>query len=401
MYSDGEKTQLAFDELFSLDYEPEALPAKEYMDSLNDLKLFSERIIKRIRILGYDGEEEVNKIVAYILKRCENEKIQISRQNITNWLTKGFPSSSEHGRENVYRLCFALQMNAEETKEFFLKAYLERPFNFKNLHESVYYYCLKHAKTYQEALQIISRIEGIPVRENIYADDVTEEIGRAIDRVKNEEELINYLVENRSGFTVQNQTATEQIKQLLDKCLEFLVEDKELVLPKQNRNGKKIKNIDELLTVMYGYSARATCGYEEKNGKRIPKSVYIKSISESAFPELIRRNFPQRQQFENILKGKATSDVIRKALIMLTFFHYFADAMIRGENVEAGFFDEFTDELNYRLATCGYVQLYWRNPYDWMIGCCACALNPLDELRKFIEVYYLERDNVHQKVTHY
>lgn len=399
MYSDGEKTQMAFDELFALDYETDELPAKAYMDSLDDMKLFSEKMIKRIRILGYDGEEDVNSMTAYILKRCQSEKIELSRQNITNWLTKGFPSGNELGRENVYRLCFALQMNAEQTKEFFLKAYLERPFNFKNMHESVYYYCLKHEKTYQDALRIISQVELEPVKENSYSDDVTEEIGRVIDKVKSEEALIGYLVENRSGFSVQNKTATEQIKQLLDKCMEFSIENKELVLPAQNKTGTKIKNIDELLAVMYGYSARATCGYEDKDGKKIPKPVFAKTISESIFPELVRRNFPQRQQFENVLKGKATSDVIRKALIMLTFFHYFADAMVKGEDVEAGLFDEFTDEMNYRLATCGYVQLYWRNPYDWMIGCCACAMNPLEELRKFIEQYYLECEDVYQQVT--
>ena len=52
------------------------------------------------------------------------------------------------------------------------------------------------------------------------------------------------------------------------------------------------------------------------------------------------------------------------------------------------------EELQTVLAECGYVQLYWRNPFDWMIGYCAMSLNPLDTLRDLIEEYYLSDPTV-------
>jgi hypothetical protein len=90
---------------------------------------------------------------------------------------------------------------------------------------------------------------------------------------------------------------------------------------------------------------------------------------------------------------------------MLVFYDFFANAIVAekkaeerrkktGQKVTApsvagGLFDEFVTETNTILADCGYVQLYWRNPFDWLIGYCAQSIAPLDTLREFIEEYYL------------
>ena len=109
---------------------------------------------------------------------------------------------------------------------------------------------------------------------------------------------------------------------------------------------------------------------------------------------MIKRNWPQREQFAQILEKKTASyDVIRRALIMLTFYDFAANATV-SDALEYGIFDEFTDEMNTVLAECGYVQLYWRNPFDWMIGYCAMSLNPLGALRDLIDEYYLSDPTV-------
>lgn len=392
-YEDHTATRMAEGKLFIYDFEAEEFPGKEDMDKLNTVTNFMEYTCKYAELCGYQGDvSDVSNLATFIVSKCkeandaaayENAKMKLSRQTLVNWLTKGLPANTVSGRENVYQLCFALQMNAEQTGEFFLKAYLERPFNYKNIHEAVYFFCMNNDLTYADAMKIIAEVEAMPIMENPYADNITEQIGEQLQSLKTKEELLKYLSDNRSGFAVQNQTATEIIKQLVEDCM--AIAPKENAITNPVSNAITVDNIDELLSVIYGYSARAV-----ENAK----PVYKKSISKSNFPELIRKNWPQREQFQNILEKKnASYDVIRRVLIMLNFYHFAASSIV-GHTLEGGIFDEFKDEMNLVLSECGYVQLYWRNPFDWMIGYCAQSTNPLDTFRGLIEEYYLSDPTV-------
>jgi hypothetical protein len=383
-YDDNQETQFAYGEMFNYDFEMMELPGKEYFDSLDDCSLFVDCVKERAVSVGYCEDTD---LVSFLVDLCKKADVTLSRTTLTNWMTKGNPATGDSGRENVYKLCFALQMNAEQTGEFFLKAYLERPFNYKNLHEAIYFFCMNNGLGYRDAGRIIEKAELLPVVENPYAQDITEEIGRELQTFHSEEMLLEYLHTNRCGFTEQNKTATERIQSLIEKCCPLAAAEFDFQ-KKAKDKAYTVDNEDELLSVIYNYNARATNGYWEKNGKLVPKPVYAKSISESNFPQLVRCNFPQRQQLENIKKHKASYDAIRKALIMLSFYHFFADARCKGAK-SPDLFDEFVDEMNTTLAECGYVQLYWRNPYDWMIGHCAEKEEPLDMLRNMIDEYYL------------
>ena len=271
-------------------------------------------------------------------------------------------------------------------KEFFLKAYLERPFNYKNIHEAVYFFCMNNGLSYADAQRMIEKIESAPEVENDDAEQVTEQIGYDISLINAEDDLVKYLINNRSGFTVQSQTATNKIKELIEECKDLAKKEYKLF-----HNGDiSVENVDELLTVITGYYAR-----EMVNGEKL----YKQSISKSKLPELIRKNFPQREQFKQIEDGKASFDTIRKALIILKFYSFFADALIhRAEDLENGLFYEFVDETNELLAECGYVQLYWRNPYDWLFGYCAYgATNPLDEFKNIIDIFYLDDEDTYKE----
>lgn len=77
------------------------------------------------------------------------------------------------------------------------------------------------------------------------------------------------------------------------------------------------------------------------------------------------------------------------ALIMLNFYCFFADVRVNKKAESADLYDDFVWDTNTLLYECGYVQLYWRNPFDWLIGHCATATSPLDRLRGLIDAYYL------------
>ena len=307
-FDDNQATQYAYGEIFNYDFAQVDLPGREYFDSLDDTSLFVETVTNRAFELGYQKDTD---LVTFLMGLCKEANVVLSRQTISNWLSKGAPASSESGRENIYKLCFALKMDALQTAEFFLKAYLERPFNYKNLHEAIYFFCLNNGLGYCDAERLIERINNEPIVENPKAQNITKEIGAALQEIHTEDELSNFLKENRSGFAIQNKTATDRIDRLLTECYRLATQLEE----------KKVSNVDELLDAIYGYNARATFGQKDADGKPVSIPVYKKSISKSNFPELIKRNWPDRERFAQILKKKTASyDVIRKALIMLRFY---------------------------------------------------------------------------------
>ena len=404
-------TQKAEDKFSTYDYESyDTVPGKEYIETLNCVTNFYDYTWEFAKNKGYaQDRSEKEALIQYITQKCAaqkdmNGKPLVSAATIKNWLENAFsedndwtgPARNQAGRENVYKLCFSLGLNAKETGDFFLKAYLERPYNYKNIHEAVYFFCLNNGLTYNDAERIIAKIESLPYSENPEAQDITEAIGAELKEKITEDEVIRYIVENRSGFGEQNVTAKSHILELIEECQKLAEQEMCGACEDPTSENFSVTTIDSLLSVIYGYSARSVqADKSSNNGDKsnfIPK--YDKSISKSKFPKLIKENFPQRQQIENIITGKASFDVIRKALIMLKFYHFFADAILNSADEYSKYwFDEFVDETNILLAECGYVRLYWRNPYDWMFGYCAYSLDvggdPLEQLRNLIYEFYL------------
>lgn len=388
MMENHEGTRAAEAVFWSMDYDYSYLPGQDYIESLDDVRTFVEYTYKYAQKKGFQGEQtDVNALAKFIYNLgIEAQSSLSSLETVKNWIKKSKVANTDEARENVYRLCFALGLDAWETGEFFLKAYLERPFNYKNIHEAVYFFCMLNGLGYPEAKRIIQRIEAFSYKYNKDAENVTEQIGYDILQKNTEDDFVNYIVNNRSGFEVQNKTATKKIMELFEECKSLAEEEQKFF----SGEDLSVKNIDELLTVITGYFARETA-----DGKKIFK----KSISskESKLPALIKTNFPQREQFKQIEKGTASFDVIRKFLIILKFYHFFADAMLNQVDAfEEGLYDEFIDEANTMLAECGYVQLYWRNPYDWVFGYCAASTNPLDEFRSVIETFYLNISEIYE-----
>ena len=380
-YRNNVATQLAEDSFADFEFDYSDVPGKEYIESLNTVTTFYDYTYAYAQKNGFDGDKSDADALAKFIFALGNERnAPLSSLNtLKNWLKKAPPTGNQAGRENVYTLCFALGLDAKETKEFFLKAYLERPFNYKNIHEAVYFFCLNNGLSYTKAQRIIKKIEGSAEVKNPDAEKVTEQVGYALSQMKTEDDVITYLINNRCGFAMQNQTATNKIKDLIEECKVLAKAEHKLL----HNSEISVNNIDELLTVITGYYARETL-----NGEK----AYKQSISKSKLPDKIKQNFPQREQFKQIEEGKASFDTIRKALILLKFYSFFADALIHhAEDLENGLFYEFVDETNEMLAECGYVQLYWRNPYDWLFGYCAYgAANPLNEFKDIIDVFYLD-----------
>ena len=111
---------------------------------------------------------------------------------------------------------------------------------------------------------------------------------------------------------------------------------------------------------------------------------------------MVKNNFPQPQQLQDILNGKNTStEAIRKAIILFTFYNIFSKLkQDKNTNLVNGF-DTYSDTIDEILYKSGYVQMYWKHPYDWMFGYCAGATEPLDELRALIDAFYLDLEEIY------
>ena len=382
-YTKGEATQIAEDRIFRYDPDYDDIPpGMEYIDTLDEISVFSDKVKTRLAELGHgDIGDDVKHLMAALVGYCAEAGVDISRQTLKNWLTKAPPDGNSRSRENVYKLCFALKMDANQTGEFFLKAYLERPFNYKNIREAVYFFCLQTGRNYQAAERLIRRIESESSAENPDAVVITEQIGEDIRSMESEEGFVRYMVENKPGFAAQNLTATKEIEKLIEKAKPLATSESERFGHAVSSREKTVVNsVDDLLKVIYGYSLR------EPRGQKKASRAGIKS---SRLPELIKRNFPESQEMSMIHNGTASFSTLRKALILLNFYHFFVSARLQKEPSN-DLFDQFTIEMDSILEKCGYVQLYWRNPFDWMIGYCAFSQEPLGTFRDLIEEYYLK-----------
>lgn len=383
-FDDGSATRMAEERIFM--WETSDLLDKdlkksfqEYLFSFKKADSFYEHAKKHAEVIGYNGDNR-EELVNFIHARCQKSEIYFSqpdeenKKTIRRWICKGDLPWGDKGRENVYKLCFVLQMDEESTAEFFLKGFWERPFNFKDIHEATYFFCMKNGLEYADACRIISAVEASN-------DDVSEQeestgsVGKEIEKFGSEEELIRYLSMNH---WTEKQTAIQKIRSLAEEC-------KKLASEECKSQGKEfaMNSFESLLYVILGYRARQQ---EDK------QKVYPKSIRFSDLPKSITSNFPTRATFQAITNGTANHDAIRKMLVLLHFYQFFASARIEEHGTPDELFDEYIDELDVLLEECGYMQHYWRNPYDWMFGHCAFQEEPLEALREIIEVFYLDKE---------
>lgn len=374
---DGTETRFAANRMWEMD-DRDLLKTKAYIKEMDDGLLFRSKLLKKMIACGYTSSMDDNEAaLKFLLESCNNAGVAITPNTIRNWVRTGKVAHSKDGRKNIYKLCFALRMDVDETEEFFMKAVLERPFNYKDLYEAVCYFCLNTGRGYSDVERLVTEIEGLKKQENSNSLDFTIIIRGDIKAFRREDELIEYWLQRSAGFSPEKQSAKEEVTSLLDKCYKVATA----------YYGYTIKNPDSLLKAIYGYSARSI----KKGEKRYPFSIF-----KSDFPAAIKRNFTHRQQIQNILNANASDEVIRKAIVILSFFLYYAEDEIRRrepdkyKQPENGLFDDFREELDTRLEKYGLVKLYWRNPFDWMFGYCALQEEPICMLQELIEKFYTE-----------
>ena len=110
-------------------------------------------------------------------------------------------------------------------------------------------------------------------------------------------------------------------------------------------------------------------------------------------PPLAVKDFPDRDGIEKILNGAHMGhERIRKVLILLEFYAYWANAIVVHNNAlwEATDIDaeRCIDKINRYLIEAGYPELYPGNPYDWIFMWAVKDVWPLVTFRDHMRALY-------------
>ncbi len=378
----GEMTRFVESHLQDYDCENNPEELIDYIKELNDVRLFADAVYASSKKCGYSGNrEELDKLNHFVRELIlKNTGIKENPVNIKHWLADTKPQ-----REKVYILCFAFHMNANEAFDFFVKAYLERPFNYRNLRETVYAFCFNNGLNYFDADRIVKQLEGIKNSNSVNEQTNTQQIGLDVLGLDNERQLVDYCFNNLGCFSVNSSSARNEIMDLMDSYGRKVADIDKNVSDNIGRVMPEIASDRRILQTIFGGNIRM----QEYNVNNKPVG-YRKNPALDKLPSKLRVNLPQEEQLKQIRDGKASDDTIRKSLIMLKFFDFFASEELLEDSEDCennGYYKEFLGEMNMTLIQCGYGEMYIRNPYDWLFAYCASQSDPIGTFNDIMDHY--------------
>lgn len=396
--------------IHTIDDDP--IKAIDYLNKNENFRSFSEGLTElmcKYSYTGsiYDNEEKTN----FLYNKLLSIDVKIAKSTIKDWFfDKRRPAFFSNSRTIMFQICFALSVSIDDARWFFSHVFFDRTFNCHTIKEAVYYYCFLNHLTYAHANQLLDIINTLPETELSTNTNIifTEKIQNQIDEFTNDEELINFFRDNKNIFHTWNQTAKQNIYDLLSEihkkendknCLDSFKERKYISKKDMKKCSliiqellqyhgyliediayKNITSIDFMLDCIFNTTAR----FQKRNTKDNNK----KKVN---LPKVVFTNFPDKKTFSDILLNIDTStsyDSIRKCLVLLKFYDFWCRIKLKLDVVDLDDedtpFDIYLCETNALLVSCGYEELFSGNPYDWIFLCCATSDEPLEYFREMI-----------------
>lgn len=377
---------------FTLDDDYDTSKPVDFLNAADNFKTFSEGLTEFISNHGYsDSLTDVDKKASFLFNKLSEQDIKISKSTIKDWfLSVRRPNTDIRSRENMYKICFSLNLSENETAKFFNNVYFDRYFNFRNINELIYYFCLKNNKSYNNALNLIEKVKRIletnETSEN-NATIFTNNIAEQTQDFKDDEQLIQYITLNKYNFEKNNVSSTKNLQELIEEAKSFAqIESESFILDTENMDKS---SLDFMLYIIHGMNFTA-----------IEKELKDYSFSKNAnLLDIIRINYPSKSTLSNIINNKNISyDILRKAMILFKFYVFWLKAFKNKyiDNAvykDAALVSVFISETNDLLYDTGLSNLYSGNPFDWIFLYCSTTHSPLDVFRDLIsQVYYQEED---------
>ena len=380
----------------------------EEMRKMADLfRTFDKALDSFIVNHGYKGDlANADEKVLFITGKLKEAGVPVPR-NIKRWYT-------EHKtieRKTAFGLCFAFGLQVDEVNDFLRRICLERGFDCHNVEEVVYFFAFKNGLSYAETEEIVKRVELVKPDKMAKEDIIyTDFIAEDVDEIETVDDLILYLNNNIDKFGYNNATAYDAIQSiwediskedgiaLREKKLLYVAFDKdvddELQQDNSEKKRKERKRIDDSVWEIYlqilGLSGNYADGiYKDRSIKTILKD------NELLHP-MAEKSFPDRDGLNKILNGEHVSyERVRKILILLVFYKFWAKKALDNGHYEAGYgdSDRCISIINDNLTDAGYPMLYPGNPYDFIIFVSVNAESPLITFRDYMhEMFFNKMD---------
>ena len=338
------------------------------LDFLNSdaFRSFGESLSSIIR------EKMINNGVAsspqkYLKQSASEKAITITSANtFTNWFKHDSrPKKTLENRETMFRIAFALDLDADETAELFHKAYLDRAFDFRRYQELVYYYCIVHHLSYHHAEKMIAMVDF----EKTIQDNTIKTVAlrEESSHVESDAELIQFINEHPHNFNLgsSNVSGKEFLEAL--KAQAFECANQEV-----NRSGRTDEYRNRSRTsINFLYSVITDQPAHDTGGTKT-------SFKNALLPKEIKQCFPQPVIFSD---DDPSYEELRKMLILLYSYQAWFHVQFDQEQIA---YEEYVDDLNNILFEANLPPLYAGNPYDWLFMCCVIEEAPLDAFREIL-----------------
>lgn len=281
----------------------------------------------------------------FCIHRKDIQKDSI-RKRISVWLDG---NSQPANREELFQLCYALNLSEEEAREF-LRHSQEGDVHLREPREAGYLYGLRVGYTYEKIKNLLDCLPGIdgPFSEDKNCPKTyTQTMARMFAQIHTDGEFQNFYHENKPYFGQLHNTAYSN----------FLRFFNELSRPEgpcsaEPDEAYSIEKVADTYLRMGMPPGRNTSGY-------------------SSAQKAIKRLWPNATTLKNMRSRKI--DVSRKVLLLL---YLVTEGLDDGGLEEAMGWREITPEerleehvwnIDLMLRECGFGSLDPRNPFDWLI----------------------------------
>lgn len=311
-------------------------------------------------------EEQKTALTELIQAGAAAHGVKLARNTLAEWLSgrrePSVSSSDSQTRENIYRLCAALDLDYELSMELFEKVFFSGAFFTGNLRELCFLYHasrdfragVEGCRWYEEGDMLWKKVSAAADEAPKAGDAPDSRMILACADALDEEAFCVWLLANRDTFRRETQfgRARASVVELASAAA-------------GTAPGGEIP-YEPLITHILDYSQRSVA-----HGSGGPISGL------RALPAQLVTNFPTGQILRRICLGEACSyDQMYKMLALLLFYTYHARA--------DSSFDAFLRYANLSLTQAGFPELYPRQPYGGFLLSCAAQPDPLDALRQFV-----------------
>ena len=372
---------------------------QELLEVAKSFRTFDAALDEFILQRGYTGDAaDIKAKVSFIKDKFDKAGISVESRILKSWFQK---HTQADNREIAIKFCFAFQLTMEETQDFFRRVYLQRGLDCHNIQEAIYYYCLSHRLAYSEARALIAKA---PAQDGKGSMDLnshvlyTGTILKELDRFHSPEELLAFLNENSEQFGYNNATAKKYINGLWRRIAgENGLADREIRrrFPEKTFSGKS-RSVWDIYQQMFGMLDFDHIGGDKLFLMEGDRTVQPLLKANDMIHPLVRKSFPDRQGLEAIISGGWQShEVVRKTMILLAFYRFWAELFLKGEEPEYSAKPDDAQRciasINRLLLDAGYAELYEGNPYDWIFLYASKDAYPLEAFRFFMREVYLNK----------